>query len=375
MNFDKFVPSAEINSIQKNINVKNEGVEIFSAICNGKDITKYGKKVDQVMAYVKNLGEKALAGDTKAMAEVNAIREVQIQSPLLKRLNVFNYVGDYQNVGFNEEIRFKIYELQGKKSGFQANSGSFPFPTHVWREGTMSTKTITGGLAVDYREVASGNTDAIAVANEQVITDMLNQMFYDVVVTMYNSISAIALAGGLTVFSEAAGINQAVVDDAIKLIRRWGSVSISGDYSVVSQMESFAGFNTTGVPATLQFSEAVMEEIRKTGLLKTYRGANIVEIPNSYNLTRINATGGIGGLAPFYDTVLPEGLLFLNPKTSFSSPLQVATKGGVTSMAGQDINLKLNVQRFDMEFGSTVIPEYVPMLGLISDSNFVVNKA
>jgi hypothetical protein len=354
MNLEKFVPNVEINSIRKNINVKNEGVEIFSAICNGKDLTKYGDKVDKVMAYVKNLGEKAQSGDIKAMAEVNAIREIQIQAPLLQRLNIFSFMGDYQNVPYDTELRFKIYELQGKKSGQQANSGSFPFPTHIWREGTMSTKTITGGMAVDYREVASGNTDAIAVANEQVITDMMNQMFYDVVVTMYNAVRTISLAGGLTVFSEAAGINQAVVDDAIKLIRRWGAVTISGDYSVISQLESFAGFATNAVP-TVQFSEAVMEEIRKTGLLKTYRGASIVEIPNAYNLTRINATAGIGGNTPYYDSYLPEGLLFLNPKTSFTSPLQVGTKGGVTSMAGQDLNLKLNVQRFDMEFGKLKI--------------------
>jgi hypothetical protein len=325
------------------------------------------------MAYVKSLGEKAVAGDTKAMAEINAIREIQIQSPLLQRLNLFSYLGDYQNVPYNTELRFKIYELQGKKSGEQANSGSFVFPTQIWREGTMSTKTITGGMAIDYREEATGNTDSIAIANEQVITDMMNQMFYDVVTNMYTSVAAIALAGGLTAFSEAAGINQAVVDDAIRLIRRWGSVGISGDYSVISQLENFAGFTT--VAGTVMFSEAVMEEIRKTGLLKSYRGSSIVEIPNAYNLTRINPTGGIGGLAPFYDTYLPEGLLFFTPRTSFTSPLQVGTKGGVTSMAGQDINLKLNVQRFDMEFGSTVIPEYVPLLGLVSDSNFVVNKA
>ena len=29
MQFDNFVPSAEINSIKRNIKVKNEGVEIF----------------------------------------------------------------------------------------------------------------------------------------------------------------------------------------------------------------------------------------------------------------------------------------------------------------------------------------------------------
>ena len=170
-------------------------------------------------------------------------------------------MGDYQNVPYDTELRFKIYELQGKKSGQKLIVVVF-LSTHIWREGTMSTKTITGGMAVDYREVASGNTDAIAVANEQVITDMMNQMFYDVVVTMYNAVRTISLAGGLTVFSEAAGINQAVVDDAIKLIRRWGAVTISGDYSVISQLESFAGFATNAVP-TVQFSEAVMEEIRK----------------------------------------------------------------------------------------------------------------
>lgn len=355
MQLENFVPNVEINSIQRNIKPKNEGVEIFSAICAGKDLSKYGDRVDKVMAYVKNLGDKALAGDTKAMAEVNAIREVQIQAPLLKRINLFTYMGDFQSVGYNEEIRYKVYQLQGKKSGEQANSGSFAFPTHVWREGTLSTKTITGGLAVDYREVASGNTDAIQVANEQVITDMMNQMFYDIVFNMYSRISAIALGGGISVFSEAGGLNQAVVDDAIRLIRRWGNVTISGDYSVISQLEGFAGFNTVAAPnIALQFSEAVMEEIRKTGLLKNYRGTNIVEIPNSYNLTRVNARGGIGGAA-FFDTYLPEGLLFLIPKTTFTSPLQVGIKGGVTSMAGQDINLKLNVQRFDLEFGKNNI--------------------
>ena len=191
MNFDKksFVPTAEINSIQKNINVKNEGVEIFSAICSGKDLTKYGDKVDKVMAYIKNLGEKAIGGDTKAMAEINAIREIQIQAPLLQRINLFTYMGDFQSVGYNEELRYKVYELQGKKSGKQANSGSFAFPTSTWREESLKTQTITGGVAVDYREVASGNTDAMQVANEQVITDMMNQMFYIIVSSMYEGVS------------------------------------------------------------------------------------------------------------------------------------------------------------------------------------------
>ncbi len=373
---DAFQPSAEINSLQKGIDVKNkEGVEIFCAICNGKDLTKYGDKVDKVMKYMKNLGEKALAGDLRAQAEINAIREIQIQTPLLQRINLFNYMGDFHSVGFNEELRWKVRQLQGKMSGEQASSGSFAFPTQVWREGSMPTKTISGGLAIDYREVASMNTQSLADASNQVVTDMMNQMFYNVVFNMYNSIrNAWVLPDGLTAFSEAAGLNQAAVDTAIRLIRRWGNVTISGDYSVISQLEAFAAFNTiiAGQPST-QFSEAVMEEIRKTGLLKMYRSCPVVEIPNTYNVTKVNQTAGIAG-TPYFDTYLPEGLLFILPKMNTGSPLQVGIKGGVATMSGQDINLSLQVQRFDIEWGSIVIPELIPLCGLISDSNFVVDK-
>ena len=86
MNFDKqnFVPSIEINNAKRNINVKNEGVEIFSAICSGKDLTKYGAKVDQVLAYIKALGDKAVNGDIKAQAEINAIRSTDSGSIITK---------------------------------------------------------------------------------------------------------------------------------------------------------------------------------------------------------------------------------------------------------------------------------------------------
>ncbi len=113
-----------------------------------------------------------------------------------------------------------------------------------------------------------------------------------------------------------------------------------------------------------------MEEIRRTGLVSIYNGTPVVEIPNSYNLAAIDPAGGLtkgdDGKYPYFATYLPENLLFLIPKMTIGSPLQVGIKGGVTSMSGVDINLRLNVQRFDLEHGSTVIPEYVPMLGLIA---------
>lgn len=366
IDFSKVQSNVELNNLQKSVNTKTEGVEIFSAMCAGKDLSKYGDKVDKVNAYMKNKGQAAVNGDTKAQAELNAIRTEMIESPLLKRLNIFDFMGDKISVGFNEEVKYKVYNLEGKLSGSQAINGSFPFASYTFSTRTMDTQNITGGIVIDYREIASGNTDAMQVMNEQVITDMTNKVFYKVQNALYTGIKNATIKN----FAENAGITEASVKSALKKAKRFGNVNIMGDYSVVSQLEDFTGFVTNSPLSgakTYQFSEAVMEEIRKTGLLRTYRGTNVVEIPNSFNLTKLTSDG------TFYDTYLPEGLLYFLVAGALS-PLKIGFKGGLQSMAGQDIATRSNVIRYDLETGCTVIPEYIPMLGLISDSNFSVTK-
>lgn len=336
---------AEINNLSNAKQANKEAVEIFSAILSGKDVSKYGKKADAVINELKKLGEMAVGGNSlqqmQARAEINAIRTEVIQAPLMKRLSLFDFMGNVIRVGYNEEVRYKVYQLQGKMSGEQANSGSFPFPTHKYRTDVLKTTTITGGLLIDYREIMTGNTDAMAVANEQVITDMMNQMWYNIVVAMHDGIKN---AKGIKNFTEVAGLTKTAVDNVRKKARRFGTVSIMGDYSVISQLEDFVGFKTDIPGNTKTFSDAVMEEIRKTGVLKTYQGHSVVEIPNEYNLTKLNSDN------TFFETYLPEGLLFFLPQGEIS-PLQIGFKGGLTSMSGQDINTKSEVQRFDMEFG------------------------
>lgn len=365
LNFDNFQASTELNSLEAKVNTKNQGVEIFSAMCAGKDVSKYGEKVDKVSAYMKSKGASALAGDTKAQAEVNAIRTEMIQAPLLKRLNVLDFMGNKINVGYDEAVKYKVYNLQGKMSGEQATSGSFPFASYDYKTKTMDTSNITGGLVIDYREFQSGNTDSIQVMNEQVITDMMNKMFYKIQTALYTGVKSATIHN----FSEAGGITKTAIDNALKIARRYGNVNIMGDYSVVSQMEDFAGFksDTAGGATGVRFSEAVMEEIRQTGILKTYRGKTVVEIPNAFNKTKLNAAG------TFYDTYLPEGLLYFLT-TGEMSPLQIGFKGGLQSMSGQDINLRKQVMRYDMEFGTAFIDEYADQAGIVSDSTYAVVK-
>ena len=366
VDFDKMQPNAELNNLQKSVNTNTRGVEIFSAMCEGKDVSGYGTDVDKVSKYIKSRGAAAVNGDVRAQAELNAITTKMIEAPLMKRLNITDFMGEKINVGYDEVIKYKVYNLEGKMSNWQAVNGSFPFATYTYSTRTMDTGNITGGIFIDHREFMSGNCDAIQTLHEQTITDMMNKVFHKVQMDLYNAIRTAKANGKIVNYEESAGIVKVAVDSVLKKAKRFGTVTISGDYSVVSQMEELAGFKVDPAGG-VRFSEAVMEEIRKTGLLKMYRGTPIVEIPNTINVTKLNADG------TFYDTYLPEGLLYFLISGAMS-PLKIGFKGGLQSMAGQDINLRADVIRYDLEMGTAVIEEYLHFIGLISDSNYTVEK-
>ncbi len=366
LGLENFQPSVELNAIQPEhtYNEKSPVVEIFSAMVNGKDTSKYGDKVNKAYNFIKKLGADALAGDGRAKVELNTITSIMIQAPLLKRLQLLNFMGNVTTVGFNERLLYKVYKLQGKMSGLQANQGDVTFPTSTWSYQELATQTISGGTSINYRELATGNLDGMGVVQEQVLTDMQNKVFYVIMNALYGGVKN---AAGIKHFAEAAGITKQSVQDTIKKIRRWGNVGIFGDYSVTSQINDMTGFNTdTAGTLAKQLPIATIEEIMKTGLISSFYGTPVTEIPNSYNLTKLNAAGDN------YQVYLPEGLLFFLVAGEMS-PLQVGYRGGLQSASGFDVVTGQQLTRFDLEFGSVVIPQYVPMIGIVSDSNYPVD--
>lgn len=360
-NMKEDASQVELNSLVKNKlhNGKpNENVEIFSKVVWGKDTSKYGKKVDSVMDGIKSLASAAKDGDIKAKAEINSIVTVTLRQPLMQRLQVNNMLGNVTNVGMDEELRYQYYQIQGSElSRIQATSGSFTFPAVKKRTAIAETQTATGGLMIDCRELASGATDGMAMAGEQVITDMTNQM-------VYSNINALrtAIQGAATLKNYAAGITATNVDIVRKKARRFGNVTISGDIDAVEKLNDLSGFNINSATATeVRFPEAVMEEILATGLVKNYKGSVVVELPNAYNLTQLNSD------ASFYKPYLPTTDLWFIPQ-GIMTPLQIVIRSGITSMTQTDINSRTEVIRYDCEYGNKVLPEYVPFVGYIYDS-------
>lgn len=361
----------ELNNMRKDsdalvnnkLNEKSPIVEIFSAAANGESLDKFGGKADVAMNKIKELSQRAMAGDYSAKAEMNTIVRFAIEPKLIQAIQLFSFMGTFRQIGYNEQPMMTSYKHESIRSGFQANSGDVPFATTTWEEYPISTQTISAGYAVNYREVASGNLDRVAEGMSQVQTDMMNKAMHYVVKSMYDAIKD---AQGVKYFAEASGIAKSAVDDVLKKVRRFGgSPAIVGDYSVISQLNAFAGFKSDPADSTAnKLSEMVMEEIRRTGLLNSYNGSNVVELPNQYNLTKLNAAGDN------FKTYLPEGLMFFLPRGAVSA-LQVFQRGGLTSATGIDIvSGGTEITRYDLEIGSGVAKNMTHTIGMLSDTDF-----
>lgn len=362
INMENVVKDLDIGSLK--IKATSPVVEIFSALIEGKELSKFdGKKVDKTVEYIKELGTKALAGDFAAISEINAIQRFVIEPKLIEAIKIFSFLGQYKSIPYDTVPMMRTWKYESVDSRWQAGSGDVPFATTSWREYPIATQTISGGFAVDYRELQSGNFGGtVAEGMEQVKIDMQNKAVYYVIAKLYD---ALENAAGVKHFAESAGITKTGVDDMLKVMRRYGKVNICGDYSVVSQMNDFVGYKTIG-SVTIPFgADVVAEEIRKNGLLSFYNNAAVVELPNSYNYTKPNSDN------TSFELYMPEGLLFFIPNGNIA-PLQIFRRGGMTTMTGDDIVTRQHLTRFDMEIGAGVAEGMEHLIGLISDTNYDV---
>lgn len=345
--------------VTKEYNPHTGVVEVFSAMVNGKSLDKFGKSMaDKSVNYIKELASKANNGDSSAVAELNTIRKYTIEPELMKEIQLLGFFGSYENVGYGESIEREVVATEGELSRVQAANGDVPLGFIASKTYPVGTQTISAGYQIDYRKLQMGDLSAENALKENIKRDMRNKASRYAINTVWSSVKN---ATGVKNYSEAAGITKSAVDNAIKFARRFGVPSIVGDYSVVSQINDFAPYNSSTYSFT-DISPEAMEEIRKTGLLSWYNGSPIVAIQNAFDTSHLNAAG------TGFDTVFPEGLLFVIP-AGVESPIKLWTRGGLTSFTGNDVTTGRQLTRYDLEVAVDVAKGYERNIGIIRDTN------
>lgn len=335
-------------------------VEVFSAMVNGQELSKFGAKADAAVNYIKDLGSRAENGDYTAVAELNTLRRFVIETPIMEEIKLLGIFGSYKHVGYDETIEREVYKHVGERSRTQAAGGDVVFPETVKETYPVGTFTVSGGYAVNYRRVALGDMEKEHEGLALVKTDIRNRAILAIVNRVYN---AIKNATGVKYTIEAAGLTKAGVDGVINNVRRNGKPTVIGDYALISQFTPWAGYvgaingNTiTGI------SEKAMNEIAQTGALSMYNGTVLAEMPNPYNEYEMNEAGDN------FKTLLPAGLGFVIP-AGVKSPIATYTRGGLTSFTGNNVKNGKIETRFDLEVGCDVAKGQEHRIGTIYDTN------
>lgn len=357
----------ELNNIRKDADMfsgkftkQSPIAEIFAAMVNGKELSQFGAKADKAVEYIKNLGVRAENGDFGAVAELNTLRRFTIESPIMEEMKLLGIFGSYTPVGYDETIEREVYIHGGERSREQAAGGDVTFPIVTKEVYQVPTFTVSGGYAVDYRRVALGDMSKEHEGMNQVKTDIMNKAMLAIVKKVYDAISA---ATGVKYQFEGAGLTKAGVDKVLTDVRRNGKPTVIADYALLSQFTPWAGYVGSVNSNTITgISEQAMNELAKNGMLSAYNGAILSEMPNPYNLYELLADGSN------FKTMLPAGLGFVIPAGA-QSPIATYTRGGLTSLTGNNVKTGKVETRFDIEVGCDVAKTQEHKIGTIYDTN------
>lgn len=358
----------ELNNIQKDeprfnnkFNKNSMIVEVFSAMVQGQDLARFGANADKCAKYICQLGEKAEMGDMSAVAELNTLRRFAIEPHVMEEAKLLGVFGSYKNVGYNETVEVEYTQYIGVDSAvkIQAEGLDVGTPALVKKRVRPTSQLISGGYAVDYRQVALGDMTNENQLQEEVRKQIRNKAVYYVMKTVFD---AIENAQGVKYFEEGAGITKPMADRILTNVRRFGKPTVTGDYALLSQFTPWAGYVGDPSRGILGISEKTMDKIAEDGMLSVYNGNILKELPNPYDLTKLTADG------KNFETVLPQGLGIVVPAGG-ASPVHTFTRGGLTSCTGLDVTTGKIVTRFDLETMALVEPTNEFKIGILHDTN------
>lgn len=357
----------ELNNAKKDdtfasgkVSAQSPVVEIFAAMANGEDIGKFGAKADKAASYIKELGKKASMGDQASISELNEIRKFAIQPRLLQEIKLLGVFGSYKPLAWGDTAYLEKMTYENVEANIQAEGQdvSTPFVRKV--KTPLAPITVSGGYKVNYREIALGDMSTENTLMGEVQKAIRNKATLYVIETVYKAIEA---ATGVKYFYEAAGLAKTDVDALLTQIRRYGKPNVNGDYAVLAQFLPWIGYaGTVGSNSITGISQKVLDEIADTGLIGTYNGAVLSEIPNGYNFNKLTADG------KNYDTLLPAGLAFVTPTAPVGgvAPIQTFSIGGLTSFSGTSVSTGEMMTRYDLAIACGVAQ--TDAIGIIHDT-------
>ena len=342
--------------VNTNLRSTSPIVETFSALVNGKSVEDVkdsnGVKCgDRCVSAIKELNARAASGDVSAVSEINAIRSYVVNPLLLEEIKLLGFFGGYENLGYDETIERKIIKQSINTRG-QALNGDVPLSFNYADKYTVPSTTISAGYEVDYRKAQFGDMSAENILIENIKTDMRNKA------SAYAFNKVVTSVSNATIKNVVSGVTRQNVQTVINKARPFGKVTLVGDTSAVIKLNDIATYADSQSTPYMNITQDAMNEIAKNAYISNLMGAVVYGVDNAYDLSKTNAAG------TWFDKVADDRYIFVLP-TGISSPIQLWTRGGLTSMTGTDVTTGRLLTRYDLEVACDVAKGEEYKIGII----------
>lgn len=334
---------------------------VANELCASKKISKEeaATQVNNSVERIKNKSALAGQGDAASASELNTLRKLMIQPVLEQDMKLLGLFGTYERLGWDETPEFDYYKHIGLEAVKQAEGVTVPFGAIKNATKKLATQIISGGYVVNYRKAALGDMSKENEGMEQVRTMMRNKALAYVM----DEVIAAIKAGNIKYVFTAAGLTKAGVDGVLSSVRRFGRPTVIADAAMLAEFTPWAGYVGSINSNTITgISQNVLDELAQNGLLSMYNGAILSEMPNPYDISKLNTAGtNFATMLPMkYGFVLPAGV---------NSPVHTFTRGDITSFVGNDVTHGDILTRFDLEVAAGVEPGNEYKIGLLEDTN------
>ncbi len=260
-----------------------------------------------------------------------------------------NHVADVKRIGYGEKAAFRT-KIDGVTAFIQAK-GSTPARSKIaHKQVTLDTIAVSARPVINLYELKTGR-----VQMADLIRDASYEMHTKQIQYIQQVLHAAAENWASPFYGTGAGIAKGVLNPMIQHWMRTGAVSLLGDIAITSKLAVQTGF--TAATGTQQYSQSVIDEVIKTGVLGAYYGAKVVNLVNPY----------LGdNVTPAIDTkrlyILPSGT------SADMRPLKVLYEGDIQSTEATNIDDLAYEVRLDQFFGAGIVTGKTPTMGVYTDS-------
>ena len=347
------------DKVVSELNSQSPIVRAYGAMVNGQSIDSIkdgeGKLVgNKCRNYIKELNAKAEGGDTSAISELNAIRTLVVSPLVLEEIKLLGFFGDFEQLGYGEDIKRKVTKQSINTRG-QALNGDVPFSFNYEDEYGVPSTSLAAGYEVDYRKAQYGDMSSENTLIQNIQTDMMNKA------KAYAFDKVINAVTNANIKNAVLGVTRQGVQEVINKARPFGRVTLVGDTSAVTKLNTIATYADAQATPYLNISQEAMNEIKNNGYVSSIMGALVYGMDNAYDLSSVNANN-------WFDKIMDDRYIYVVPN-GIASPIKLWTRGGLTSFTANDATTGKILTRYDLEVAADIAKGEEYKIGLIDTAS------